>query len=386
MRKIKVGIIGSGFIGPAHVEAVRRLGFVDVVALAENGRELAERKAAELGVPKAYGDYRELIADSDVEVVHNCTPNNLHYAINMDVIRAKKHVLSEKPLAMTSAECKTLVEAARKAGVVHGVDFNYRMYPLVQHLKASVADGKLGQIYLVHGSYLQDWLLYENDYSWRLLEEVGGKLRAVSDIGSHWLDLIQYVTGQQVTAVFADLATILPVRKRPKGNVETFQKASAVEYEEVPIRTEDYASILFRLSGGARGTCVISQVSAGRKNRLAVEIDGSRASAFWDQEQPAHLWFGYRDRPNEVMLADPAALHPEARLYNHYPAGHDEGWPDAAKNMMLQFYEFIRQGKSMERDRPAFATFMDGYRAARIAEAVLESCQMGRWTDVKYEV
>lgn len=386
MRKIKAGIIGSGFIGPAHVEAVRRLGYVEVVALAESSQQLADLKAAQLGIPKAYGDYRDLIADPEVEVVHNCTPNNLHYTINMDAIMAGKHVLSEKPLAMTSAECKALVEAARKAGVVHGVDFNYRMYPLVQHLKAVVADGKLGDIYLVHGSYLQDWLLYEHDFSWRLLEEIGGKLRAVSDIGSHWLDLIQYITGQRVTAVYADLATILPVRKRPKGNVETFQKAAAVEYEEVSITTEDYASILFRLNGGARGTCVISQVSAGRKNRLAVEINGSCASALWDQEQPAHLWFGYRDRPNEVMLADPAVLHPEARPYNHYPAGHNEAWPDGLKNMMQQFYEFIRQGKSIDRDRPAFATFEDGYRAARIAEAVLESYQTGRWTDVEYEV
>lgn len=386
MRRIKAGIIGSGFIGPAHVEAVRRLGFVDVIALAARGQEAAERKAAELGIERAYGDYRALIEDPDVEVVHNCTPNHLHYEINMAIIQAGKHVLSEKPLAMTSEECKSLVQAARAAGVVHGVNFNYRMYPMVQHLKAAVGDGKLGQIYLVHGSYLQDWLLYENDFNWRLLEEVGGKLRAVSDIGSHWMDLVQYITGQRVTAVFADLATVIPTRKRPKVRVQTFQKAEAVEYEEVSISTEDCASILFRMSNGARGSCVISQISAGRKNRLAVEINGSLASAFWNQEEPSELWFGYRDRPNEKMLAEPALLHPEARPYNHYPGGHNEAWPDGVKNMMKQFYEFIRDGRSLSRERPGFATFEDGYRAARIAEAVLESHQTGRWTEVSYEV
>jgi predicted dehydrogenase len=385
MRKIKAGIIGTGFIAPAHVEAVRRLGFVDVVAIAGSSQEVADKKASELGIPRAYGDYRKLIEDPEVEVVHNCTPNSLHYEINMAIIKAGKHVLSEKPLAMNSEECKSLVQAARAASVINGVNFNYRMYPLVQHLKAEVRDGKLGEVYLVHGSYLQDWLLYEIDFSWRLLEEVGGKLRAVSDIGSHWMDLIQYITGERVTAVFADLATVFPVRKKPKGNIQTFQTAEGAEYEEVPISTEDYASILFRLSNGARGTCVVSQVSAGRKNRLTIEINGSRSSALWNQEEPAQLWFGYRDKPNEVMLADPSLLHPDARAYNHYPGGHNEAWPDGNKNMMNQFYRFILEGKEISREWPSFATFEDGYRAAKIAEAVLESHLTSRWTEVQYE-
>lgn len=385
MRKIKAGIIGTGFIGPAHVEAVRRLGFVDVVAIAGSSQQAADEKAAELGIPRAYGDYRKLIEDEELEVVHNCTPNNLHHEVNMAILNAGKHVLSEKPLAMTSDECKSLIHAARASGVVHGVNFNYRMYPLVQHVKAEVADGKFGKVHLVHGSYLQDWLLYEIDFSWRLLEEVGGKLRAVADIGSHWVDLIQYVTGLRVTSVFADLATLHPVRKRPKGNVQTFQASGATDYEDLPIVTEDFASILFRLSNGAHGTCLVSQVSAGRKNRLTFEINGSQASAAWNQEEPASLWLGYRDKPNERMLADPALLHPQARPFNHYPGGHNEAWPDGTKNMMNEFYRFIWDGKSLYKDHPTFATFEDGYRAAKIGDAVLESHQKGQWTDISYE-
>ncbi|KYH31685.1 Gfo/Idh/MocA family protein [Neomoorella mulderi] len=384
MQKIKVGVIGTGFVGPAHIEAVRRLGIVEVVALAEANQELAEKKAAELGIAKAYGDYREMLADLDIKVVHNCTPNHLHYKINKDIIMAGKHVLSEKPLAMTSSESAELLQLAREHKVVHGVNFNYRQYPLVQQLRAMIREGTLGTVNLVHGSYLQDWLLYDTDYNWRLEPEVGGSSRAVADIGSHWCDTVQHVIGQRITEVFADLATVIPVRKRPKQGVVTFgvQELQAGQYEEVPIKTEDYATVLLRFSGGARGVFTVSQVSAGRKNRLSFEIDCSKSSAFWNQEEPEHLWIGHRERPNEILMADPALLLPEAKKYIHHPGGHNEGWPDGLKNMMHNFYSFILEGKDPLADTTNFATFADGHAAMCIIEAILESNATQKWVKV----
>ena len=291
MEKIKVGIIGTGFIGPTHIEAIRRLGFVEVVALAETSQEQAERKAAELGIPKAYGDYREMLSDSEIQVVHNCTPNHVHFAINKEIILAGKHVISEKPLAMNSEESAELLALAQKQGVVHGVNFNYRQHASVQNLRAKIANGDLGKVNLVHGSYLQDWLLYETDFNWRLAPEVGGKSRAVADIGSHWCDTVQFVTGKKIVEVFADLATVIPVRKKAIGSVATFstQSTEDVEYEDVSINTEDYASVLVRFEDGSRGVFTVSQVSAGRKNRLSFEINGSKSSVYWNQEEPEKL-------------------------------------------------------------------------------------------------
>ncbi|MFL6555441.1 MAG: Gfo/Idh/MocA family protein, partial [Bacillus sp. (in: firmicutes)] len=379
------GIIGTGFIGPTHIEAIRRLGFVDVVALAETSQEAAETKAAELGIPKAYGDYHEMLQDKEILVVHNCTPNHLHFQINKEIILAGKHVISEKPLAMDSKESAELLELAQKHEVVHGVNFNYRQHASVQNLRAMVESGQLGRVNLVHGSYLQDWLLFETDFNWRLAPEVGGKSRAVADIGSHWCDTVQFVTGKKIVEVFADLATVIPVRKKPKFNVATFESQAASEdmYDDVPINTEDYASVLVRFDDGSRGVFTVSQVSAGRKNRLSFELDGSKSSACWNQEEPEKLWIGHRNKPNEVLLADPALFHPEARASIHHPGGHNEGWPDALKNMMSHFYSFIREGKSLKNDKPNFATFEDGHLSMCITDAILQSHQEQKWIKVK---
>jgi predicted dehydrogenase len=387
MRKIKVGIIGTGFIGPTHIEAIRRLGFVEVAGLAETSQEKAEKKAAELGIPKAFGDYREMLQDPEIQVIHNCTPNNLHFAINKEIILAGKHVLSEKPLAMNSKESAELLALAKKQGVVHGVNFNYRQHASVQNLQAKIANGDLGKVNLVHGSYLQDWLLYETDFNWRLAPDVGGKSRAVADIGSHWCDTVQYVTGKKIVEVFADLATIIPVRKKPKATVATFgaQNTEETEYENVQINTEDYASVLVRFEDGSRGVFTVSQVSAGRKNRLSFEINGSQSSAFWNQEEPEKLWIGHRDKPNEILLADPALFAPAAKSAIHHPGGHNEGWPDALKNMMLNFYTFIREGKNPLKDKPNFTTFEDGHISMSITDAILESNEQQRWVKVKVD-
>ncbi|CAH0344554.1 Gfo/Idh/MocA family oxidoreductase [Bacillus sp. CECT 9360] len=385
MKKIKAGVIGTGFIGPTHIEAIRRLGFVEVVGLAENGIENAEKKAAELGIPKAYGDYREMLTDSEIEVVHNCTPNHLHFQINKEIILSGKHVVSEKPLAMNSKESAELVDLAKKHNVVHGVNFNYRQFPTVKQLETMVKNGDIGKVNLVHGSYLQDWLLYETDFNWRLAPEVGGRSRAIADIGSHWCDTVQFVTGKRISEVFADLATIIPIRKKPKLNVATFdtQKASEEMYEDIPINTEDYASVLVRFEDGSRGVFTVSQISAGRKNRLSFEIDGSKSSAFWNQEEPEKLWIGHRDKPNEVLLADPSLFSEEARSSIHHPGGHNEGWPDALKNMMLNYYTFIRDGKDPKTDKGNFATFEDGHLSMCITDAILESNEQQKWVKIK---
>ncbi|WP_299090524.1 Gfo/Idh/MocA family oxidoreductase [uncultured Metabacillus sp.] len=385
MEKVKVGIIGTGFIGPTHIEAIRRLGFVEVVGLAESSQESAEKKAAELGIPKAFGDYRDMLRDSEIQVVHNCTPNHLHFKINKKIIQAGKHVLSEKPLAMSSEESAELLALAKEHKVVHGVNFNYRQFPIVRQLSVMIKNGELGKVNLVHGSYLQDWLLFETDFNWRLAPEVGGKSRAIADIGSHWCDTVQNVTGKRIVEVFADLATVIPVRKKPASNVATFgaHQAQESQYEDVAINTEDYASVLVRFEDGSRGVFTVSQVSAGRKNRLSFEVNGSQKSAYWNQEEPEKLWIGHRDRPNEVLQADPALFLPEARSEIHHPGGHNEGWPDALKNMMSNFYTFIRDGKDPINDNANFATFEDGHISMCITDAILESHEQQKWVKVQ---
>ena len=386
MTKIKTGIIGTGFIGPAHVEALRRLGSVEVAAVAERGQELADAKAKALAIPKAYGDYRQLLADPEIEVVHNCTPNHLHFEINQAILAAGKHVVSEKPLAMNALESRELVRLANEAGVVNAINFNYRYMPLVQQAHQMClgggAGGEVGRVLAVHGSYLQDWLLLENDWNWRLVPEQSGESRAVADIGSHWCDLVQFVTGLKIVRVMADLVTIHPIRKRPKVEVETYagKVLQPEDLEDVRISTEDYASILLEFDSGAHGVVTINQCAAGRKNRLWFEIDGSRAALAWDQERPNELWVGRRDAPNRVLLKDPSLLHPAAREYAHYPGGHNEAYADGPKNLFRNVYGFI----AGVRPGGDFATFQDGHHEIAICEAVLVSSRERRWVDVCY--
>ncbi|TYP69805.1 Gfo/Idh/MocA family protein [Paenibacillus methanolicus] len=390
MDTIKIGIVGGGFIGPAHVEAVRRLGFVEVKAIAGSCEERAEQKAAELGIPDYYGDYRELLRDPEIVAVHNCTPNDLHFEINRAIMLAGKHVLSEKPLALNSRESGELLRLARSSGIVHGVNFNYRQFPILQQLSAMVERGELGDIHLIQGSYLQDWLLYDTDYSWRLDPKIGGATRAVADIGSHWCDTVQYVSGKRISEVCADFSTVIPVRRKALQRVTTFETSAAEvaagsetdAYEDYEVETEDTASVLIRFEDGSKGSFTVSQVSAGRKNKLSFELSGSRQSAFWNQEEPQKLWIGHRDKPNEVLLADPSLFAEEARGSIHLPGGHNEGWPDALKNNMLQFYTFIREGRDPASDAMPFATFEDGHRSMRIVDAILSSHQEGRWVKV----
>jgi predicted dehydrogenase len=383
-ERIKAGIIGTGFIGPAHVEALRRLGFIEVAAVAEANEGLAKQKAEALAIPKAYGDYRQLLADKGIQVVHNCTPNHLHFQVNKDILAAGKHVISEKPLAMTTAESKELVRLANESGLINGVSFNYRYYPLIQHARAMVKNGQVGDVFALHGSYLQDWLYLPTDWNWRLIPEFSGESRAVADVGSHWCDLMQFVTGQTITKVFADLRTVHKTRMKPKKEVETYagRQLTPSDYEPQEINTEDYASVLFELSGGAHGVFTVCQVAAGRKNRLYFELDGSKCALAWDQEKPEEMWIGYRDKANETFVKDPSLLAESAREYAHYPGGHPEGYPDGPKNFFRNVYRAVAAGK-MPAD-PDWSTFVDGHKEVAICEAVLASHRAQKWVNVSY--
>jgi predicted dehydrogenase len=335
-------------------------------------------------VPHAYGDWRDLVRDPEVQVVHNCTPNALHHAVTVAAIEAGKHVIAEKPLGMSSEETGDLVRRLRATRLVGAVCFNYRMYPLVQEASARVAAGDLGAVRLVHGCYLQDWLLHETDYNWRVDKRLAGISRAMADIGSHWCDLAEFVSGQRITAVCADLATFLSRRLRPTGEVGTFggptEESAAATC--IDVETEDWGSALLHCSGGVRGAVTISQISAGHKNGLRLEVDGSLGSLAWAQEQPNELWLGRRDKPNELLIKDPSLLSETARRFAHYPGGHGEGYPDGFKNLLAAVYTFIREGKDPRHDLPDFPTFADGHHSALVIEAILASQQRSGWVPV----
>ena len=263
-------------------------------------------------MPKSYGSYQALLADPDVHVVHNATPNYMHHPVSMAAIAAGKHIVSDKPLAMTSAQAKELLDAATARGVVHAVTFNYRGNPLVQQARTMIAKGEIGPPRFIHGQYLQDWLLFDTDYSWRLEPDKGGESSAMGDIGSHWCDLAQHVSGLRITHVLADLTTVIPVRKKPSGARLAFQKASAEDaYEPVDIKVEDLCSVLVRFENGAKGTFSVGQVCAGHKNDLWLEVNGGEASLRWHQEQQNELWIGHRAKGNVILQKDPSLMDPD---------------------------------------------------------------------------
>jgi predicted dehydrogenase len=376
---ISAAVIGSGFIGTVHVEALRRIG-VRVAGLLQSSPERGVARAAELGLPGAYRSLSELLADDAVQVVHVTSPNALHHAQVKEILAAGRHVVCEKPLAMTSAESAELVGLAAASGLVNAVNFNIRFYPLNQHLAGFVADGGLGEVRLVTGHYFQDWLLYDTDWNWRLLKDQGGALRAVGDIGSHWLDLMTYLTGRRVEAVMADLSTFIPVRHRPSGPVLTFSTERATETVPVEIDTEDVATILLRFEGGARGSVAISQLSPGRKNSLAYQIDGAASAAAWDSEQPEHLWIGHRDRSNELLLRNPVLMNGAGRAAARMPGGHVEGFADTFGAAFTSIYADVIAGAPSS--RRTYANFADGHEEMLVGDAVLESSRTARWVQV----
>lgn len=382
MGNVKAGIIGAGFISAAHVDALRRLGYVDVAALAGDGDEEARTKAAELRIPRAYGDYRELLADKDVQVVHNCTPNWLHFEVSKAALEAGKHVLSEKPLAVNSQQSSALVRLARDLPLVAAVDFNHRSYPQIRQARRMVQAGRLGRVQLGYGGYFQDWMLLATDYNWRVDPELGGTSRAIADIGSHWYDLLRFVTGLRATEVFAELRVVHAQRQRPTRGIgpSTFSQADDGGLTEgVEVRTEDAASVALRLTDGAFASFVVSQVSAGRKNRLLMEIAGTTSALSWDGEDPERLWIGHRGQANEILMRDPCLMDPEARAATRLPGGHPEGWYDALYRSLKDIYDFVAAGGDRRVDKVPFATFQDGHEAILMVEAALRSNAEGRW-------
>jgi predicted dehydrogenase len=383
MNKIKVGIIGTGFSATSHIEALRRLPHIQIVAIASSSQEKAEEKAKQFGIPKAYGDYDALIHDPEVEAVHNCTRNYLHFPINKAVLEAGKHLLSEKPLAINSEQSYELNELAKKSPGISAVCFNYRHYPLVAEAKEILAR-ECHKVHFVYGGYVQDWLLYDTDYNWRLDPLQNGASRAIADIGSHWCDTVQYVLGKKITEVFADLKTVHPIRKKPKHQESTFTSSKESEREDVRIHTEDGGSVLVHFEDGTHGVFTVSQVSAGRKNRLYFEIAADTATIAWDQEDPNRLWVGKRDEPNREIVRDPSILSPQAAALSHYPGGHQEGWPDGLKNLFLDFYAAVSERKTgkTETGHFSFATIEDGHQLMKLIEAILESHRLRKWVSI----
>src|SRR4029077_1182297 len=374
-------VIGLGFVGRAHLEALRRMG-IPVLGMLGSSRERSEEVRGLLGLERAYASLDELAADKAVSVVHICTPNHVHFEQASRLLRSGKHVLCEKPLAMDSRESEMLVKLARESKRVGGVAYNLRYYPLCQEARALIAQGAIGQPRIAQGSFLQDWLLHPTDWNWRLEQKLGGDLRAVSAIGTHSLDLLMWLTGKKVMEVCADLGTLIPVRKKPRGRVETFKKAEAAVYDEMPITTDDYASVLLHFEGDMRGVMTVSQVSAGHKARLAFEINGSEGSLGWNAENPNEMWIGRRDSANGSMLKDPALMTPEARGYAVYPGGHTEGYPDTFMQLFKDFYEYIEKN-DLSAPR-TFPTFQTGHDELILCDAIAKSAQDKSWQPVQW--
>ena len=372
----RAAVVGTGFIGVVHVEALRRLG-IEVVGVVGSSPERARAKP---GLPPAFDSFDAMLADARVEVVHLTTPNHVHYPQVKAVLAAGKHCVCEKPLALTSEQSAELLELGEASGLVHATNFNIRFYPVVQHARALVQDGTLGAVWNVHGGYLQDWLQLPTDWNWRLEPDKGGELRAVADIGSHWLDLTQFVTGRRVVEVLADFATTIPVRRKPLGEVETFSGDDGGEREDAPMTTEDLAHILLRFEGGARGSVVVSQVSAGRRNSLRFEVDGSRGALAWDADRHEELWLGHRGRPNEVLLRDPTLLARDAARHTALPAGHAEGFGDTFKELYRAVYAAVEAGAPPA--DPDYPTFADGHRANVLGDLIARSNRERAWVEV----
>jgi predicted dehydrogenase len=372
---MRAAVVGTGFIGAVHVDALRRIG-VEVAGVVGSSQASAEAS----GIAPAYDSYEALLADDDVDCVHLATPNNLHSPQVKQALAAGKHVVCEKPLALTSAESGELLELAEQSGLVHCTNFNIRFYPQVQEARARIRDGAVGTVWNVHGGYLQDWLLLPTDWNWRLEPERGGELRAVGDIGSHWLDLVQFVTGLRVDSILADLATTIPVRRRPVAEVQTFAAADDVEREDTPMHTDDLAHILVRFEGSARGAVAISQVSAGRKNSLRFQVDGSAGAVAWDSERNEELWLGHRAKANETLLRHPALMAPEAAARTHLPAGHAEGFADTFRELYRAVYAAIAAGGPPA--EPDYPTFAAGHWENVLGDAVALSNRERRWVEV----
>ena len=380
MNAIKTAIFSTGFMGRVHLEALRRTEFVDAVAIAGRTIEAARRLGAGFSVPTFTADYREILRDPSIDAVHVCTPNALHFSMARDALLAGKHVMCEKPLAITVPEAQELTMLAVRQGVRNAICHNIRFYPMVQQMRSMRESGELGEILVVQGTYFQDWLLYDTDWNWRVDAQAAGTSRVMADVGSHWFDLAEHITGLRVTSLCSDLQTFHQTRKKPKQAVETFANKllGPQDYLETPVDTEDFGAVLFRMGPRARGSATVSQVSAGRKNRLVIEICGTKSSVAWDQERPDELWVGHRENANQIFVKDPSLLESRARAFADLPGGHSEGYDDTFKQIFRRFYASIRAPE----EKPHYPQFADGLRQLNILDAALKSNHTRGWVDV----
>jgi predicted dehydrogenase len=380
MKTLKTAVLGTGFVGRVHLEGISRVGGVKLYAIGEPEVAKAEALAAEFGAEKVEGDYHRLLEDPELDAVHICTPNALHFPMAMDALRAGKHVLCEKPLATSVEEASQLVKLAAETKLRNATFHNLRYYPVVQQMRRMVEDGELGEILVLQGTYSQDWLLYDTDWNWRIDSKANGPSRCLADIGSHWCDMAEHITGQRITSLCADLQTFHKTRKRPKGPIETFagKTLRPEDYVEVPIDTEDFGAVMFRMGDRTRGIYTASQVSAGRKNCLRMEIYGSKSSVAWDGERPDELWIGNRNTNNQILIKDPSLMKPQARSYADLPGGHSEGYDDTFKQVFRRFYASIADPSA----KPEYPQFADGLRGLTILEAELKSTAAHAWVDV----
>ena len=380
MQKIRTAMLGTGFMGIVHTEAIRRLGNVEVVAVAGSSDAKAKAFAEQMYIDRFTGDWESLAKDPGIDAVHICTPNVLHHPMAKAALENGKHVLCEKPLTMNCAEAKELLTLAEAKGVVHATNHNLRCYPVVQQIRQMVAAGDLGEILAVQGTYSQDWLLYDTDYNWRIEAKHNGKLRAMGDIGSHWMDMIQFLTGLPITSVCGELTTFHKTRKKPQGSVQTFsgKTSSPEDYQNIPIDTDDFGAVLLHLGDRARGSFTVSQISAGNKNSFRIEIYGTKSGVSWNQEKPDELWIGHRNSPNQVIVKDGSLFYPAAAAFAELPGGHSEGYDDSHKNLFKRFYRRVADPKAAIE----YPTFADGLRGMMLLEAVAASSERRGWVDV----
>ena len=375
-QTLRTAIIGTGFVGRVHLEAIRRLGFVEVAAIVDPA--LSAEAAAAMGVTTASFD--QVLADKSIQAVDICTPNAMHAPMAKRALEAGKNVLCEKPLATSAAAAAELVALAAAKKLRTCTCHNLRYYPMVQQMRRMREAGELGEIRIVQGTYSQDWLFYDTDYNWRIEATDNGPSRCVADIGSHFCDMAEHVTGLRISRVCADLHTFYKTRRKPKGAIETFtgKTLQADNYTSYPVNTEDMGMVMFRMGENTRGSYVASQVSVGRKNRLSIEIYGSKAGVAWDQETPNQLWVGHRNSPNEIIIKDPSLLKDAARSYADLPGGHGEGYGDTFKQMFRRFYQSLLDPNA----HAEYPQFADGLRQLTILEAELASSQKQAWVDL----
>jgi len=379
-KMFKTVVFGAGFVGRVHIEGLRRLGQVEVAAIGVGPEDDGPKIARELCVDRVSADYQALLSDPSFDAVHVCTPNAMHHPIAKAALLAGKHVLCEKPLATSTAEARELVDLALATGKRNCTFHNLRFYPMVQQARRMCEAGELGDILIVQGTYSQDWLLYDSDWNWRILSSVNGPSRAMADIGSHWCDGVEHVTGLRISSLCADLQTFHKTRKRPKHAVESFtgKMLQPEDYDNVPVDTEDFGAVMFRMGARTRGVFTASQVSAGRKNGYRFEIYGTKAGLTWDGERPDELWIGHRNQPNQILIKDPSLMHAEARSYADLPGGHSEGYDDTFKQVFRRFYHGIEDPSA----QPDYPQFSDGLRQLTILEAELASTAKHGWVDV----